>query len=95
MARVWKYEVELGQRFTLRVPEHAEILHFDEQRGSLALWALVHPELELENRKFEIAGTGHPIEDPAADEALIHRGTVLTTSGYVWHLFERLEGVPF
>lgn len=90
---IYKYPFHLGD-FTLQMPQDAEILHLDCQRGPLSptLWVLVDPSLPYADRRFHIYGTGHPIfADPGT--FLTYIGT-WQMDGYVWHLWEQriMEG---
>ena len=62
MKRVYKYPCPMEDRFTLTLPEYAEILCVQVQRGVPTLWALVDPGHLHVDRYFRLSGTGHPIE---------------------------------
>lgn len=36
---IWKYSLEIVDRQTVKMPQNAEILSVDNQRGHLCLWA--------------------------------------------------------
>jgi len=78
---IWKYLIPTADKVTLRMPKFAEVIHIAEQGGILALWAIVNPDLEEEERIFYVVGTGHPL--PHAK----YIGTVLIDP-FVWHIFE-------
>ena len=84
-ATVWKYRLELGDYFSLDLPEGALPLRVGMQDGALHLWALVDPYRPVTRRTFRIAGTGHPVR--ATDPYI---GTVHDRV-FVWHVFEALE----
>lgn len=87
MSTVWKYPLEITDEQTIKLPAAAVTLFVGLQRGSLCLWALVDPDNELTERKFRIAGTGHPIDYHHHDLEFI--GTVLMHGDtLVWHVFE-------
>lgn len=85
--KVYKYELERGEG-SITLPFGAKVLHFGEDGNQyVCVWALVDPESELtEDFHYEIYGTGHPVPD---NEDLKHKGTVVTASGLVWHLFQK------
>lgn len=86
--RVHKYPVPITDRFTLALPQWAQILDVQAQGSDAMLWALVAPDEEPEERRFRLVGTGHPID---ADERwwLNPIGTFQLAGGaLVFHLFE-------
>jgi hypothetical protein len=85
-AQVWKFEVEPDE-FELAMPRGARVLSVGMQRERVQMWALVDPSAPVEQRRFRMAGTGHPIKDP---EELRFVGTFQVHGGaLVFHLFER------
>lgn len=75
----------------------AEIVHVDLQRnGSYTLeeifcWARVElpiPMNKIDWRTFRVFATGEEIPSTGG---YVHRGTVVTDEGYVWHLMERMD----
>lgn len=86
--RVFKYEVPIDDRFTLKLPRHAKIIAFQVQHEQPQVWALVDPEEKtMMDRDFILAGTGHPIDE--REDNLHHLGTWQMRGGsLVWHLFE-------
>lgn len=79
--RVYKYDLPVVDRQTLRLPRGFTLLHVGEQGGQLKLWALVDPEKPPESVDICIAGTGH--DWPAGFR---HLGTVEVSYGLVWHV---------
>lgn len=65
----------------------AQVLTAQIQRGEICLWAMVNDEAPMEEREFRIIGTGHPVNE---SWRLIYIGTVQTSDGLVFHVFERL-----
>ena len=84
MQTIWKYTLEITDRFQLELPRHASILHVEMQMGQPRLWALLDPGQRTVTRRFFIAGTGHPLP---ADEAWLWVAT-FQSPPHVWHLFE-------
>lgn len=84
--QVWKYALTLSDYVTLEMPRGAKPLYVATQFGVPCIWALVRPEEPLVNRRFRIAGTGHPIE---AHEAISYVGTFMLSGGHlVFHVFD-------
>lgn len=82
--RIWKYSFEVEDEFTVRMPRGAQILSVQPQYNEVCLWALVNSENELEDRKFFVRGTGHPID--LSDGHYV--GTFQLLGGtFVGHLF--------
>lgn len=88
MRKVYKYPLAIADYQEIDISESAEILHVDNQRDEICLWAAVVTDRtgDMKKIKIRIAGTGHPIEDYAA---LKHIGTVKLSHGdLVFHVFE-------
>ena len=86
--KVYKYPVPIDDYFYLALPTGARVLHVEAQGDNPVLWALIDPDEEgLENRRFRLVGTGHPIDE--RPEELKHVSTFLMAEGrLVWHVFE-------
>lgn len=82
--KVFKYPVDLIQHFNIQIPHAAKLLSFQVQDNVPMIWALVDENQPLEERKFRVAGTGHPIDDSVK----AYVGTIQMANGLVWHLFE-------
>lgn len=59
--RVYKYELPVGDWISLTMPEGAEPLCVQVQRGSPYLWARVQVGAPPVLHHFRIAGTGHDL----------------------------------
>ncbi len=92
---IYKYEIALinpraatAQDFGLvSMPKGARVIHAQDQRGSIYLWAIVDlEEKTTENKRFLVVGTGQPFDK----SDLIHMRHIATfLSGiFVWHVFE-------
>jgi hypothetical protein len=93
---IWKFStVEDGfkESFTIKMPKGAEILSIqtDQKNNHPTIWALVNPEAELEERYFELFGTGHEVYcDMGIERKYI--GTYQYQRGeFVGHIFERIN----
>jgi hypothetical protein len=86
MKTIWKYQISIGPVRVVDMPTDAEILTVQMQDSVLTLWALLDPTSWPKSRRFEVYGTGHPIDYP---HELKYIGTV-QDGPLVWHVFERL-----
>lgn len=88
---IYKYELPIVDQVVLVMPKGAIPLCVQAQGDDLQLWAMVDPKAPMEERKFRIIGTGHPIPD-SRDLVYIDTVQVRINSAYggvlVWHVFE-------
>jgi hypothetical protein len=83
---IFKYELpDHPCRFSLPMPERAEVLSFGQQDGTLVLWALLDPAINDRARQFQLVFTGKDCTVRNTDRFV---GTVTTPDRLVWHLFE-------
>lgn len=90
---VWKFPLLLQMSQTVKMPLGAEILSVQFQEGVLTAWAKVRHGRGNEDRKIEIRGTGHTIEEEVGCDGgmyLNHLATVQGEAGFVWHVFEQI-----
>lgn len=86
---VWKYPVFISDEFSLSMPIGSKLLSVQTQFGKPQLWALVNPDVPKTDRRFRLAGSGHPI-DPKWSDGYV--GTWQDLGGsFVWHLFAEVE----
>ena len=84
MKTVYKYPFNIEDNFSLSMPEGAMIIYAECQHGVPCLWAFVDTLKRTVERKFRLAGTGHPII-----ENIEHIGSFKMFDGdLIWHLFE-------
>lgn len=90
MLRIYKYQVQAGDDFEIRMPHGARVLSVATQHDEPQIWALVDDESRaFSPRKFKLLGTGHPADHIATDRYV---GTFQVRGGaLVFHLFEVLE----
>ena len=87
MRKVWKYEVELIDIFSIEMPIGAEILCVQVQRNVPQIWALVYPRAPTRRRRFRLAGTDHPLKE----DNLYYIGSFqMAEETLIFHLFEIL-----
>lgn len=85
MRTIYKYTLQINDSVAVGLPKGAEVLCIQPQASSLYLWALVDPEQPIEQRVFQIVGTGHPTEMTKAS----YIETVQLFGGsLVYHIFE-------
>ena len=83
MKTVWKYELDPFSNLTdHKLPKDAAIVLVGNQGGQHCIWVALDPEAEKVKRRFQISGTGHPI-----DSAAIHLGS-FQEDVFVWHVWE-------
>lgn len=90
MKTVFKYPVNIsGQVQAFSMPEGAQLLSLQLQRGRPTLWALVDPAAPMGMRRFVFVGTG----DNAVGAGMEYVETLQFNDGnLVLHLFEVLGG---
>lgn len=89
MHAIWKYEIPLGDRFAVEMPESAQVVAVGVQADGPVMWVLVDPDEPRAPRTFLLATTGRDFELGPNDE---HVGTfqVHLPGGteFVGHVFE-------
>jgi hypothetical protein len=91
METIYKYELKIEDKQEISMQLDAEILSVQTQGDSLCMWALVDPEVEPENRMFEIFGTGHPIPVGMGVSREFISTFQIPSRGLVFHVFERIN----
>lgn len=90
-ATIWKFPLSVTDGQTVMMPTGARCLsvQLQEHNGTLCVWAMVEPTLPTVERRFLMAGTGHPLPDIVAAGQARHLGTVQLDSGrLIFHVFE-------
>lgn len=99
MITIWKFKIEINDRFSIEMPKGSAILCVQVQdepkpwgQGILeenpCIWAVVDTEQPKEVRTFSVKGTGHPFHDFELS-TLHYIGTFQLVSGsFIGHLFE-------
>lgn len=59
---IYKYQMPVLERFTMRLPKDAEIIRMEDQGGMFWLWAVVDTNAPLEDRYFHAYKTGAEID---------------------------------
>ena len=93
MQTIWKYETPILGKFTLNIPKGAEILtiQIDKKTNSPVIWAIVDDEAPLEERYFELYGTGHKMHTDIGIERKYIGTYQLDNGAFVGHIFERIN----
>lgn len=87
MKSIWKYPLLAADIQTVSMPEDAQILSVQCQRGQPCLWALVDASTPPKDRVLHTLGTGHNIGADA--ESLRFIDTFQMAEGdLVFHIFE-------
>ena len=89
---VYKYPInEFSDYIGMEMPQGAKILTVQMQYDVPCIWALVDPDMPLEQRVFRLAGTGHPIYESLIN--LDYIGTFQMSRGdLIFHLLEIFSG---
>lgn len=85
---VYKYVVPIptNARSFVVMPATARLLSVGLQDDEMVVWALVDPDEETGLRRLIVANTGALIPNfPPSDRFV---GTVTSTAGVVWHVFD-------
>lgn len=90
---IFKYQLEVADYQKIMMPENARILCTQSQKDHCYIWAIVDPQAAMEEREFEIYGTGHPFfENVHFGKETKYIGTFQIFNGsFVGHLFELVK----
>jgi len=84
MKTIYKYNFEITDSFSIKMPEGSEIIYVEEQSKRPAMWALVDTSRQDKAMYFELRGTGQPfngLEGEYIDTFYMFNGDL------VFHLF--------
>jgi hypothetical protein len=90
MKTIYKYELKMKDFQHLLLPAEAEILTVQAQGNTPCIWAKVNTESPLEERCFEMFGTGINIPSGMGVSRKYINSFQLFGGSLVFHLFERL-----
>lgn len=86
---IWKYVFEWKQINIFEIPGGGRVLSVGVQGTKIVMWVMVRPDQLTQTRRFEIIGTGNPIEvDNGIEREFIGTAQV---DEFVWHVFERIS----
>ena len=86
MRTIHKQSLELKEEQLITHPGQIDILHVAEQHDRIFIWYTCDPAAADQVTGIAIRGTG----DQISTLNYHHIGTVLASSGAVWHVFKRL-----
>lgn len=86
---IYKYQLQITEQQTIEIPYNARILHVDNQRHQLCLWALVDPRKACEPVTIYVHGTG---QDVVVHPTKRYVGSVIMEP-FVWHVFAEFDHV--
>ena len=89
MKTIWKFETPFEKKFKLEMPKDAQILcvQLNQKTFKPCIYAMVETENEIEERFFELYGTGHAMILYFGSDR-VYLGTYQYQKGYFGHLFE-------
>lgn len=91
MRYVWKYRIPIMDTFELTVPEFANPLDVQVIGDVPYMWMLVDDEEGAQTRRYQLRGTGQPVDHDDTKPELNYVGTFQLGEGaLVFHLFEEL-----
>lgn len=86
MQTIWKFPLDIVDTQTLMMPQFADVLCVQVQKGIVCLWAKVNPDSKEEPRIIRIFGTGHPLD---IEQNLEYIGSCQTHGeSLIWHIYE-------
>lgn len=86
MKTIWKYPVQMGDTFTLKMPITARVLDVQIQHGRPVLWALVDTDSPISMRGFKVYATGEEMTNLLPTDEYL--GTFQVRElGLVFHLY--------
>lgn len=93
MKTIYKYPIQVITENLVIMPEGAEILTVQTQKGIPCIWALVDKKQENKETKIiEVFGTGHDIHDLMHGQTRKYIGTFQLHQGeLIFHVFEVLK----
>ncbi len=84
---VWKFVLPIDDVVSVQMPARARVLSCGVQHGEVCVWAAVDTTAALVERRFRVAGTGHPLTLIDASGPFV--GTVMLHGGaLVFHVFD-------
>lgn len=97
---VYRYPLRIVDEQVVSMPRGAQILTVAKREGGkvmlglgshepVELWALVDPGAPMEDRRFRVAGTGHPLPDVDSLEFLA--SVQIAAGQLVFHVFEAVS----
>jgi len=86
MEQIFKYPIEVTDEQTIKMPEDAQILTVQTQRGAPCIWAKVDESKKMTDCRIRTFGTGHNIPEGFYGKYI---GTYQLKDGnLVFHVFD-------
>lgn len=90
MREIWKFPVAFpsgeSPSFHVHMPKGTEILTVQAQKGIPQMWGMIDRGAPLEERKFAVYGTGHPIDEEKIKKYI--GSFQLHNESFIFHVFE-------
>lgn len=80
---IWKYEIAVVGKSTIKAPEDAWFLTGQMQGDNLCVWAIVDTKAPMVEKDIVVVATGE-IFDATKHEYI---ATIQVPFGFVWHIF--------
>lgn len=88
MRTIHKYEIPQTRESVIEMPRGAQLLSVGvDGRDALCVWVECYDQTPLVSRAFYVSGTGWSLDGRPHSRFI---GTVVTKTGYVWHVYEVL-----
>lgn len=84
MKTIRKYELEITDEQTIKMPIRSKFLHAGDQNNRLVIWCDVDTDTKMTSRTYLVIGTGSPLPEYG-----IYLATVQMPNGLVWHILEK------
>ena len=88
---IWKFPIKVVGIQTITMPKNSHVLSIQSQNNNPCIWALVDPNAEREQRRFEIIGTGHPVPNREGLKREFITTFQLDGGAFVGHAFELMR----
>ena len=85
MKTIWKYKLQVIDKQEIEMPDNAELLTVQVQRGVPCLWVKVDPNIPTRTYGIATYGTGHPIHQ---DNQKYIDTYIIDEGALVFHVFE-------
>jgi hypothetical protein len=87
MKQVWEYTIKPNE-LVHEVPAGGIIRCVDEQFGEVCAWIEVDPKAPKNKRRFEVYGTGQPINEDMGNQREYLGSVKLEGGALVFHVYE-------
>jgi len=88
MQTIYKFQITLNDKTTVRVPKNAKLLSAQVQHGIPCVWVMLNTDEEKVDRHLYLATTGNPMPYLKYDEWIFVDTFMMYDGALVVHLFE-------